>query len=124
RGAGRAKSQPRSRRSPPLRAAAYGKRAHALTTMPGISHEEYEEFKSPIDHTTAPSPNTNPVASNAFGARRATSSTRNAATGSRKRPMLNPVTKLKVMSAPAAAHAKNHRQARGPCGLRETMIAA
>jgi len=38
--------------------------------------------------------------------------------------MLNPVTKLKVINAPAADHAPNHRQAPGARRLRETMIAA
>src|SRR5439155_17449928 len=91
---------------------------------PGTSHERYAGFRNPIDQMTAPTPSTNPEASNESGACRATQITVAAARGRKSRPILNPVTKLNVINAPAADHAPNQRQAPFACGLRETMIAA
>ena len=65
---------------------------------PGTSQERYAGFRNPIDQMTAPTPSTNPEASNESGACRATQITVAAARGRKSRPILNPVTKLNVTS--------------------------
>ena len=62
----------------------------------------------------APSPATKPDASRRCGERRASHMSVPAATGRMKRPIENPVTRLKLIRNPARLQARNHRHPRPP----------